>query len=106
MRALSSESSIARASSSSTIHTQIIHDAGEELLKERNAFAVVRRRREDVAVNNGDGIKGIGQDTSCKEPSQTATDDQGMATSVPLCTHDGLVAVIHCRLPFLKYSSS
>src|SRR5215469_12860926 len=99
--------------SSNTIHTQLIHDTGEELLQDRkggskqsmyvirlrNAFAVVRRRREDVAVNNGDGVKGIVQDTSSKEPGETATDDQGMATSVPLCSRDGFIVVIHCCFP-------
>ena len=68
--------------SGGTVCTQIIYYTGEELLKDgkggrkqsmyvirlRNAFAVVRRRREDVAVNNSDGVKGIGQDASSKEP--------------------------------------
>src|SRR2546421_2529205 len=67
-----------------------------------DAFAVVRGRREDVTVNNGDLLKVIGQDASGEQPAHTAPNYQGMTTYVLLC--GSARRCLHVHSDFLSYS--
>src|SRR5690348_10016985 len=70
------------------------------MMRLRNTLTMVRHCWKNVAIHDGNFIKVISQNTSCKQSCDTPTNNQSMTTSVFLYAHHRLVANIHASIPF------